>query len=218
MGTGLKRRLNCLQKCSPYHFIDMIQHSFLVHLAHKIKYLGTGSLKDVGFGNGQYYALNIPLRSGLNGLNFLKIFKNVVNNVLSCYSPDSIVMQCGVDGLFGDPLDGKWNLDIESFGEAVGFVLRYNIPTLLFGGGGYNQAMAARCWTYCTAVALEIEEIIPMDIPEHILLTEYGPDFRIFAEKGNQQDENDVGKYSDTLMNDALKLITKLYIETKENS
>lgn len=127
-------------------------------------------------------------------------------------------MQCGVDGLFGDPLGGKWNLDIKSVGLAVKNVLDYKLPTLLLGGGGYEKALAARCWTYCTAVALEMEDILPTDIPEHIFFPDYGPDFTIFCDAGNQFDRNEIGEYTDNLMEEALNLLGKLNIGTKEKS
>jgi histone deacetylase 8 len=157
--------------------------------------------------------LNIPLRSGLNGTNFLKIFTNVVDSTIKNYAPDAIVMQCGVDGLFGDPLGGKWNLDIKSVGTAVKHVLGYNLPTLLFGGGGYSKSLAARCWTYCTAVALELEDIIPKDIPEHPFFPDYGPDFTLFCDHGNQFDRNEIGDYSDNVLVEALGLLRNLKID-----
>lgn len=162
-----------------------------------------------------FHSLNLPLRSGLNGNNFLKIFTNVVQSTIQNYRPDAIVMQCGVDGLFGDPLGGKWNLDIKSVGMAVKHILSYKLPTLLLGGGGYAKALAARCWTYCTAVALELEHILPKDIPEHEFFADYGPDFTIFCDPGNQFDRNEIGQYSDNLMEEALNLLGNLKIDSK---
>ena len=173
---------------------------------------------DVGYGKGLFHSLNIPLRSGLNGSNFLNIFQKVVDNTIQNYKPDAIVMQCGVDGLFGDPLGGKWNLDIKSVGLAVKNVLGFKIPTLLLGGGGYEKALAARCWTYCTAVTLELEEILPTDIPEHVYFSDYGPDFTIFCDPGNQQDRNEIGEYSDNLLEEALNLLGRLKIDGKQQN
>ena len=34
---------------------------------------------------------------------------------------------------------------------------RYNLPLLLLGGGGYTIRNVARCWTYETSVALNVE-------------------------------------------------------------
>lgn len=33
----------------------------------------------------------------------------------------------------------------------------FNLPLLMLGGGGYTIRNVARCWTYETAVALDIE-------------------------------------------------------------
>ena len=34
---------------------------------------------------------------------------------------------------------------------------KYNLPLMLLGGGGYTIRNVARCWTYETAVALNVE-------------------------------------------------------------
>ena len=34
-------------------------------------------------------------------------------------------------------------------------VVRYNLPLMLLGGGGYTIRNVARCWTYETSVALD---------------------------------------------------------------
>ena len=34
-------------------------------------------------------------------------------------------------------------------------MIRYNLPLMLLGGGGYTIRNVARCWTYETSVALD---------------------------------------------------------------
>ena len=38
---------------------------------------GTGDIKDIGFGEGQYYALNVPLNSGIDDDSYIQLFKTV---------------------------------------------------------------------------------------------------------------------------------------------
>jgi acetoin utilization deacetylase AcuC-like enzyme len=93
---------------------------------------------------------------------------------MKVYKADAIVMQCGADGLAFDRL-GEWNLDIEDISKCVRFILNFNIPTLLLGGGGYNHANAGRLWTKLTAVAVNTD--ISNEIPEHSYWDLYGPGF-----------------------------------------
>ena len=46
---------------------------------------------------------------------------------------------------------------IAGHAQCVEFVKKFNLPLLLLGGGGYTIRNVARCWTYETSVALEID-------------------------------------------------------------
>lgn len=41
--------------------------------------------------------------------------------------------------------------------QCVAFVKKFNIPLLMLGGGGYTIRNVARCWTYETSVALDLD-------------------------------------------------------------
>lgn len=82
---------------------------------------------------------------------------------MEVFQPLAIVVQCGADGLKGDPL-GQSNLTQTSFGSCVKQILKENIPTLFLGGGGYNFANTARLWTYLVSVI--VDENIPNDISD----------------------------------------------------
>jgi acetoin utilization deacetylase AcuC-like enzyme len=172
--------------------------------------IGTGSLSDIGFGNGLYHTLNIPLKSGLSGSNFLDLFKMITESCLESYQPEAIVMECGADGLAGDPLKGNWNLDIKSVGDAVSHILSFRKPTLLFGGGGYSPPLAAKCFAYCTAVALGMQNTLPEDIPEHDFFEAYGPDFTIWNDPSNAPDLNKVEGYAEQVAEKAKSIIRNL--------
>jgi histone deacetylase 1/2 len=47
-----------------------------------------------------------------------------------------------------------FNLSSIGHGEAVSHVLKYNLPTMLLGGGGYTIENVSRLWTYETSIAL----------------------------------------------------------------
>ncbi|GAC99870.1 potential Sin3.Rpd3 histone deacetylase complex component [Pseudozyma hubeiensis SY62] len=110
-----------------------------------------GSLKsDTGAGS---KTLNIPLGIGASDASLERIMSGTVQPLVDAWDPEMIVVQCGVDGLAGDPM-AMWNLSAAAYVEAVQRVLSWNKPTLLLGGGGYNSENAARCWSLLTAVCL----------------------------------------------------------------
>ena len=117
---------------------------------------GTGDLRDIGIDKGKYYSLNFPLRDGIDDDTYEKIFQPVMRQVIKCFDPSVIVLQCGADSLTGDRL-GCFNLTLKGHGKCVDFLKRFNLPMIMLGGGGYTIRNVARCWTYETSVALDCE-------------------------------------------------------------
>jgi len=155
---------------------------------------GSGSLSNVGMSKGKYYTVNIPLKDGITDDKYFSTFKNVMSVVHESFSPEAVVCQCGADGLVGDPM-ATYNLTPRGIGKCLEWILDWELPTLLLGGGGYNYANTARCWTHLTAVALGEE--LSKDIPEHQYFTEYGPDYELHLEAGNRHDLNDDHEIND---------------------
>ena len=73
---------------------------------------GTGDLRDIGAGRGKYYAVNFPLRDGIDDESYETIFKPVMTKVMESYQPNAVVLQCGADSLTGDRL-GCFNLTLK---------------------------------------------------------------------------------------------------------
>uniref|UniRef100_A0A673B497 Histone deacetylase n=1 Tax=Sphaeramia orbicularis TaxID=375764 RepID=A0A673B497_9TELE len=141
---------------------------------------GTGDLRDIGAGKGKYYAVNFPLRDGIDDESYEQIFKPVMAKVMEMYQPSAVVLQCGADSLSGDRL-GCFNLTIR-----VHEVLQ---PALLMlGGGGYTIRNVARCWTYETAVALDTD--IPDELPYNDYFEYFGPDFKLHISPSNMTNQN----------------------------
>lgn len=116
----------------------------------------TGALSSTGPAKGPAacHALNVALRDGLSSQSLLRLFDSCVQPIYDIFKPDAVVLQCGCDGLAGDPVK-KWNLDLTGMGEVVRRVVHdWGKITLLLGGGGYDNANAARCWAYLTSVAV----------------------------------------------------------------
>jgi histone deacetylase 8 len=100
--------------------------------------------------NALFHALNVTLNPGLSPSSLLCLFAQI-DLIKNVFSPDAVVIQCGADGLAGDPC-AEWNLSIEAMGEVVGRVRDWGIKLLVLGGGGYHDANTARCWAYLTSV------------------------------------------------------------------
>ena len=58
----------------------------------------------------------------------------VMSEVKQKFKPNAVVCQCGVDTLAGDPM-ASFNLTQHSIGECVKFLMEWNLPLLLLGGG-----------------------------------------------------------------------------------
>lgn len=112
---------------------------------------GTGELRDIGVGQGKYYAVNFPLRDGIDDVSYKSIFEPVIKSVMEWYRPEAVVLQCGGDSLSGDRL-GCFNLSMRGHANCVNYVKGFNLPTLILGGGGYTMRNVARTWAFETGI------------------------------------------------------------------
>lgn len=108
---------------------------------------GTGDIRDIGYGKGKYYSLNVPLDDGIDDESYNSLFKPIMGKVMEVFRPGAVVLQCGADSLSGDRL-GCFNLSIKGHAECVKYMRSFNVPLLLVGGGGYTIRNVARCWCY----------------------------------------------------------------------
>ena len=82
--------------------------------------------------------------------------ESCIKPIYDAVQPDALVLQCGLDGLAGDPCK-EFNLSLEGYGTAISRILSWTSeerPVLMLGGGGYSLPNAARGWAYLTSVAL----------------------------------------------------------------
>lgn len=123
---------------------------------------GTGELRDIGIGTGKHYAVNFPLRDGIDDNSYKSIFEPVIEHVMKFYQPEAVVLQCGGDSLSGDRL-GCFNLSMEGHANCVAYVKSFGLPTLVLGGGGYTMRNVARTWAYETGVL--VGKQLPRTLP-----------------------------------------------------
>ncbi|MQL94946.1 hypothetical protein Taro_027608 [Colocasia esculenta] len=148
---------------------------------------GTGHIKDIGFGQGKYYALNVPLSDGMDDESFRGMFRPIIRKVMEVYQPDAVVLQCGADSLSGDRL-GCFNLSVRGHADCLRFLRSFNVPLMVLGGGGYTIRNVARCWCYETAVAVGVEP--ENKLPYNEYYEYFGPDYTLHIDPKNVENQN----------------------------
>uniref|UniRef100_A0A6B2L521 Histone deacetylase n=1 Tax=Arcella intermedia TaxID=1963864 RepID=A0A6B2L521_9EUKA len=164
---------------------------------------GTGDIDEIGKGDGKYFSLNVPLKSGITDTQYAMLFRPIVQNVIAKYRPTVIVLQCGADSLYEDLL-GDFQLSLQGHAACVSYVMSFNLPLLVLGGGGYNMRNVSRCWANETSVLVnnlkidpfEVSPYYPMDtvptlgkIPEETAYYEFFVNAK-GVDKKNRENEN----------------------------
>jgi acetoin utilization deacetylase AcuC-like enzyme len=131
------------------HHGNGTQHSF--YTSNQVLYLsthafpyypGSGSLTEVGAGEGEGYTVNVPLSGGQDDRAFACIVQDVVAPVIRDFRPDFIIISAGFDTYFGDPLG---TMAVTEQGFAAMTKLLVDLAGEICGGhllvaleGGYN--------------------------------------------------------------------------------
>ncbi|KAK9729626.1 putative histone deacetylase 1-B [Basidiobolus ranarum] len=148
---------------------------------------GTGDIDDVGIGKGKNYAVNFPLRDGIDDESYKVVFESVLSHVMEWYRPGAVVMQCGTDSLAGDRL-GCFNLSMKGHGHCVKFMKTFNVPLIFVGGGGYTIRNVSRTWAYETGVILNEE--LDENLPYNDYYEYFGPDYKLGVPSNNMENLN----------------------------
>ncbi|XP_078268450.1 histone deacetylase 8 isoform X2 [Rhinoraja longicauda] len=155
-----------------------------------------GDVTDIGMGKGRYYTVNVPLEDGIQDNRYYHVCESVLKEVYASFNPEAVVCQLGADTIAGDPMC-SFNLTPVGVGKCLRYILNWELPTLILGGGGYNHANTARCWTYLTAIILG--KTISSEIPDHEYFTEYGPDYVLEITQSCRSDQNDLQRIEQLL-------------------
>ncbi|KAL7320173.1 histone deacetylase (class I) Clr6 [Mucor circinelloides] len=149
---------------------------------------GTGDIKDTGLGTGKRYAVNVPLRDGIDDETYRSVFKPVIQHIMDWYKPGAVVLQCGGDSLSGDRL-GCFNLSMRGHASCVEFIKSFNIPMMMVGGGGYTIRNVARTWTFETGLAVG-EDLTQEELPYNNYFEYYGPEYKLDVPSNNMTNHN----------------------------
>ncbi|MFQ5907417.1 MAG: acetoin utilization protein AcuC [Thermoplasmata archaeon] len=161
------------------HHGDGVQYAFYedprvltISLHEDGRYLfpGTGSIDEVGEGEGEGYSVNVPLPPRTGDEAYLDAFRAVVPPLVEAFAPDLILNQFGIDTYVTDPLT---HLGLgTSAHRAIAQEARALADRVcggrwvVTGGGGYEPSAVARAWALVYGVMLGagMEDAIPEDV------------------------------------------------------
>ncbi|XP_023345819.1 histone deacetylase 3 isoform X2 [Eurytemora carolleeae] len=168
---------------------------------------GTGDMFEIGADNGKYYSINVPLKEGMDDLSYELVFTPIMDNVISYFRPEAIVLQCGADSLANDRL-GCFNLSIKGHGRCLEQVKKYNLPLMVLGGGGYTVRNVARCWAYETGLC--VDQDLPNQLPPSDYIEYFAPDFSLHPQVITKHENGNTREQLDTLVVSMHKLLKML--------
>lgn len=166
---------------------------------------GTGDLNETGIGKGKHYSLNVPLNDGIDDESYIRLFKSIMEPLITSFKPSVIVQQCGADSLGGDRL-GSFNLNIKAHGECVKFIKSFGLPLLVLGGGGYTPRNVSRLWCYETSIMTDctLDSKLPEKLPFRNF---FNPDYSLHPNLGDKLDNRNPKKYLENVKMKALEHI-----------
>ena len=157
------------------HHGDGVQEAFYttdavltisLHESGRYLFPGTGSVDEMGTGQGVGYSVNVPLAPYTDDEVYLWAFQEVVPPLLQSFRPDALVTQLGIDTYFSDPIT-HMALTTRGFVKAVELLAQAarSIPWVALGGGGYDLSAVARCWALAYGVMLgqEWPDAVPQE-------------------------------------------------------
>jgi acetoin utilization protein AcuC len=113
-------------------------------------YPGTGSVLETGKGSAAGTKINIPLKPGAGDEEFVQAFAKV-EQFVDDVKPELIILQCGADGLAGDPITHlQYTERSHKFAADSLHRLAHRYCSgriIALGGGGYNRGNIGRAWT-----------------------------------------------------------------------
>jgi acetoin utilization deacetylase AcuC-like enzyme len=127
-------------------------------------YPGTGSVREVGEGEGRGMTVNVPLPARSGDEEYTAAFAGVLMPVLREFAPELVIVSAGYDSHAADPLGGM-ALESESFKDFAAEVtfltqeLDIAPPTLVLEGGYNLEALAE-------SVAVTIKGVTKGDPPK----------------------------------------------------
>lgn len=120
-----------------------------IHEDGRYLYPGTGHAHERGLGPAEGTKLNLPLPPNADDSDFKKAMDKGLQFIAEI-EPEFILLQCGADGLRGDPLTHlEYSAEAHRYAAAKLHRLAHRYARgriVAVGGGGYNMENVARAW------------------------------------------------------------------------
>jgi acetoin utilization protein AcuC len=123
---------------------------------------GTGFEYEIGEGEGEGYAVNLPFPPYTDDEVYVWAFEEIVPPLILAFRPDVVVTQLGVDSFYNDPLTNL-QLSMAGYEKVIRQIKELAPRWVALGGGGYDVSNVARAWTLAWAVmnGIELSEELP---------------------------------------------------------
>ncbi len=121
-----------------------------VHEDGRFLFPGTGSEDEAGKGEAKGTKLNVPLRPGAGDEEFFRAFDRV-DEFVRGFGPGLVLLQCGADGLIGDPITNlQYSAAAHAYASRRMHTLAHDVcggRILAMGGGGYDPVNVREAWS-----------------------------------------------------------------------
>ncbi len=137
--------------------------TFSIHQYSSGFFPGTGSVEEVGEGEGRGFSINLPLPPHTEDETYWWAYRELFPLVLERFNPDLLFVQFGVDAHRDDPLASLY-LSTYLYERVIRDIVdRWSGPMVIVGGGGYDMVNVARIWTIVWGVMndFELPELLP---------------------------------------------------------
>lgn len=132
-----------------YDRSDVMTISF--HENPRALFPGTGFEDEIGNGEGAGYCVNVPLPIGTYDQAYMKVFETIALPLITVFGPDVFVFELGADALAGDPL-AHLCLTNNVYADIINYLLSFDKPILVTGGGGYNVDNTVKAWAVAWSI------------------------------------------------------------------
>jgi acetoin utilization protein AcuC len=140
-----------------------------LHETGRYLYPGTGFVQETGTGAGRGYSLNVPLAPYTEDDSYLEVFERVVPYALERFRPGVLLVQCGADAHFRDPL-ADLLLTTRAYEQLFTRIMELASEhaegrLVCTFGGGYDPDATTRIWAmlYLLLQDLDLPEDMPTD-------------------------------------------------------
>jgi acetoin utilization protein AcuC len=154
------------------HHGDGVQEAFYdrrdvltisIHESGRYLFPTTGSVSEIGEGEGEGFSVNLPLSPYTGDDVYLWAFKEVVVPLLESFEADFLVTQLGVDTHYRDPLTHLC-CTTHGYMKVLAEIAETTSRWVAVGGGGYDVTVVPRAWALAFARMANVEA--PQRIPE----------------------------------------------------